>query len=148
MSDTLYRKDLLRLAADAHGAGTLASPNACGEAYNPACGDRVKVQLLVADGQILEMAHETKACVLAQASISILAQGLKGAKHAQIQHLHDEIAGMLAAHAPPPARPFDSYEAFVGAVEYPGRHRCVLLPIEAVLDALDSGEPDGIGRRG
>jgi hypothetical protein len=45
MSDPLYHKDLLRLAADATGAGRLAFPDASGLAYNPACGDKVVVDL-------------------------------------------------------------------------------------------------------
>ena len=41
--DPLYKKELLRLAADATGAGRLAAPDASAEAYNPACGDRITI---------------------------------------------------------------------------------------------------------
>jgi nitrogen fixation NifU-like protein len=135
LSDPLYRKDLLRLAADAHGAGRLASPDASGFAYNPACGDKVVVDLGLSGGCILEFAHETKACVLAQASAAILGANLKGADRATVEGLHRRVAEMLES-GPAPSSPFDLYSAFSGAVEYRSRHRCVLLPIEAVLDAL------------
>ncbi|HWE07012.1 MAG TPA: iron-sulfur cluster assembly scaffold protein [Rhizomicrobium sp.] len=137
MSDTLYTMDLLRLAADAHGAGKLAVSSASGHAFNPACGDKVAVDLLLAGGKILEMAHETKACVLAQASSSILGQALRGADQAAVERLHASVEAMLISTAAPPPVPFERYAAFQGAVEYPSRHRCVLLPIQAVLDALD-----------
>jgi NifU-like protein involved in Fe-S cluster formation len=42
----------------------------------------------------------------------------------------------MFAGGQPPARPFEAYGAFQGAIEYDSRHRCVLLPIDAVLDAL------------
>jgi NifU-like protein involved in Fe-S cluster formation len=135
MSDPLYRKDLLRLAADAHGAGRLGCPDVSGLAYNPACGDKVVVDLCLSDGRIVEFAHETKACVLAQASASILGANLKGADRAAVEHLHTQVTGMLE-NGPAPAAPFEIYSAFSGTVEYKSRHRCVLLPIEAVLDAL------------
>ena len=135
MSDPLYRKELLRLAADARGAGRLAVPDATGLAYNPACGDRVKVDVTLSDGSIVEFAHETKACVLAQASASILGAHIGGADLAQIERLRACVEEMLGGAAAP-SPPFDGFSVFSGAVGYRSRHRCVLLPIEAALDAL------------
>lgn len=136
MSDPLYRKDLLRLAADAHGAGRLTSPDVSGFAYNPACGDKVVVDLHVGDGKIVEFAHDTRACVLAQASASILAASLGGATRSTVETLRASVAEMLEHGTAPPSAPFDSYGVFAGAVEYRNRHRCVLLPLDATLDAL------------
>jgi NifU-like protein involved in Fe-S cluster formation len=137
LSDPLYGKALLRLAADAHGAGRLASPDRTGTAFNPACGDKVIVDLELADEKIAAIAHDTKACVLAQASASILGEALKGADRDRVERLRREIETMLASGAEPPNAPFAGYSAFEGAVEYTSRHRCVLLPVEAVLAAFD-----------
>lgn len=138
MSDALYGKALLRLAADAHGAGRLSQPHATGEAHNPACGDRVIVDLVLAEGRIAAIAHETKACVLTQASASILGQYLKNASRQDVETLRQAVAGMLAKGGTAPDAPFDTYAALREAATYPGRHRCVLLPLEAVLAALDA----------
>jgi NifU-like protein involved in Fe-S cluster formation len=139
MSDPLYRKDLLRLAANAYGAGRLGSPNATGFAHNPACGDRVTVDVALSDGSIVGFAHETRACVLAQASASLLGANIEGADLASIEQLRARIEAMLEGEAAP-LPPFDGYSVFSGAVEYKNRHRCVLLPIHAVLDALSRVE--------
>ena len=72
MSDPLYKKELLRLAADAHGAGRLACASAIGHAHNPVCGDKVVVDLVLEDGRVVEIRQDAKACVLTQASASIL----------------------------------------------------------------------------
>src|SRR5581483_6609747 len=141
MSDPLYRKDILRLAADAHGAGRLDEPHVTGTAYNPACGDRVTVDLAFGeDGRVRAVAHETKACVLTQASASILGRALRGASREEVEELANAIAQMLVAKAPPPAPPFSGYAAFEGAVEHRNRHRCVLLPVDAVLAAFEESE--------
>jgi nitrogen fixation protein NifU and related proteins len=137
MSDPLYRKELLRLAADAHGAGRLDGPHITGVAHNPACGDKVTVDLALADGHIAAIAHDTKACVLAQASSSILGRTLAGASRADVEALQSAIEAMLAQHGTPPASPFEDYSVFDGTVEFTSRHRCVLLPLEAVLAAFD-----------
>jgi NifU-like protein involved in Fe-S cluster formation len=137
VSDPLYRKELLRLAADAHGAGRLAHADTTGEAFNPACGDKVIVDLVVSDGHIVEIAQEAKACVLAQASAAILGRDLKGATRSDVETLRTTVTSMLESDGPAPGAPFEAYTAFDGAVTYPSRHRCVLLPIEAVLAAFD-----------
>jgi NifU-like protein involved in Fe-S cluster formation len=138
MSDPLYGLDLLRLAAEAHGSGRLTAPQATGEAFNPACGDRVVVDLALAEGRITDIAHDTKACVLAQASASILGATLRSATRADVEHLRAGIAAMLDNNSPPPPAPFARYSVFAGAIDYPSRHRCVLLPVDAVLDALEN----------
>jgi NifU-like protein involved in Fe-S cluster formation len=135
ISDPLYRKDLLRLAADATGAGRLPAPDATATAHNPACGDRVTVDLALADGRIAALAHHTHACVLAQASAAILADAAIGLDRAALAALASDIRTMLKDHAPPPRPP---YGVFDGVADHSGRHTCVLLPIEAAMTALES----------
>jgi NifU-like protein involved in Fe-S cluster formation len=138
MSDPLYKKEVLRLAANATGAGRLAEPHGTGTAHNPTCGDRVIVDLAVEDGRITGIALETKACVLAQASASILGSGAGGLSRDEIAALHESVHAMLADGADVPGAPFNTYSEFEGVAEHRNRHRCVLLPIEAVLVAFDS----------
>lgn len=132
MTDDLYPRALLRLAADARGAGTLPNPDARGEAHNPACGDRVGVELTLEGGHIAALAHQTQACVLTQASAALLAQAAPGCDRAGVSALADEIKAMLAGGAAPAG-----YEVFRGMAGHAGRHVCVLLPFRAVLDALE-----------
>jgi NifU-like protein involved in Fe-S cluster formation len=140
MSDPLYKKELLRLAADAVSAGRLPHPDSSGEAFNAACGDRVTVDLALKDGRVEAIAHDTKACVLAQASASILGNALKGATQEDVEALANDLAAMLVTKSAPPAAPFEAYAAFEGATEHRNRHRCVLLPVEAVLAAFEASE--------
>ena len=143
MTDPLYAKDLLRLAAHAHGAGHWDHADAEGMAHNPACGDRISVQLQLDEhGHIRAFAHETKACVLTQASASILGAHLAGADAASLHRLRADVAGMLQNGAPP-AHPFEDYAALAGAAPYRNRHACVLLPIDAALKALDAHNESG-----
>jgi nitrogen fixation protein NifU and related proteins len=140
MSDPLYAKELLRLAANAIGAGRLDPFDAEGVAHNPTCGDRVSVTLRLDEhGRVTGFAHETNACVLAQASSSILGAQLTGADRQAVQDLRAAVEAMLHDGAAPPA-PFADYAALTGAALYRNRHTCVLLPIDAVLSALNTGK--------
>lgn len=140
MTDPLYKKEILRLAADAHGAGRLSGPHITGTAHNPACGDKVIVDVAMEAGRIAALAHETKACVLSQASASILGRDAKGFSRGQIQELRGAVAAMLAEQAHAPSPPFESYAAFDGVAAHRNRHTCVLLPIDALLAALEAAE--------
>ena len=140
MSDPLYRKELLRLAADAAGAGRLDHPDGSATAHNPACGDRITVDIQLEGGRITALAHHTQACVLAQASAAILGAEAPGLDRAGLQALAENIAAMLnGGTAPPP--PFEAYGAFDGVAGHKGRHTCVLLPFRAALDAMGISEP-------
>lgn len=149
MSDPLYKREILRLAADAHGAGHLAGAHAHGMAHNPACGDKIEIDLAAdAAGRIAALAHRTKACVLTQASAAILGRDAKELTRADVEQLRAEVAAMLANAAEIPAPPFDAYAAFDGVAGFRNRHACVLLPIDALLDAFDSLNPEKFGGAG
>ncbi len=140
MSDLLYSKDVLRLAAEAKGAGRLPHPHGTYAEHNPACGDRATVDLRIENGRIAAMAHDTKACVLAQASASILGASLQGHSLADIQALRAQIVDMLKGSAPP-AESFGRYAALNEAAGFPSRHRCVLLPVDAAIKAFEASQP-------
>lgn len=140
MSDPLYRKELLRLAADATGAGRLENPHGSATAHNPACGDRVTVDIRLEDGRIAALAHHTRACVLTQASAAILGAQARGLDRAGLKALSDSVAVMLQG-GETPLPPFQAYGVFDGVAEHKGRHKCVLLPLEAALGALEISEP-------
>lgn len=143
MSDPLYTRDLLRLAADAYGAGRLEGLHLHGSAHNPACGDKIEMDVVLEDGRIADLAHETKACVLTQASASILGRDAKGLTQDEIQSLRTTVAAMLKGQGEVPEPPFDSYTALEGAASIPGRHTCVLLPFDALLSALSEANEGG-----
>jgi NifU-like protein involved in Fe-S cluster formation len=136
MSDPIYRRELLRLAADAVGAGRLEAPHGSATLHNPACGDRVTVDITLEKGRIAALKHNAQACVLTQASAAILGAEAVGLDRAGLSSLRDRVAAMLEG-GPAPPTPFQAYGAFDGVAEHKGRHVCVLLPLEAALEALD-----------
>ncbi len=136
MDDPLYRRELLRLAADASGAGHLPRADAVGTAHNPACGDRVTVELVLEGGRIVALTHQTQACILTQASASLLAAAATGQDAAGLARLARDMKVMLAGGEPPDP----AYAVFDGVAEHVGRHVCVLLPVEAALNALEQAE--------
>jgi nitrogen fixation NifU-like protein len=141
--DPLYRREILRLAADAIGAGHLPAPDAVASVLNPACGDKVTVELTLADGQVTALAHVTQACVLTQASAGLLAAQAPGRDRAGLAALAEGVRAFLNGGAA-----LDGYAVFEGVAGHAGRHTCVLLPLEAALKALESADPGAGAAKG
>ena len=121
-------------AADAAGAGTLPAPDGAATAANPACGDRVTMTVTLEGGRIAALAHQTHGCLLTQASAAILGTAGPGLDEAGLAALEAGVRAMLKDGAPPP---LPAYAAFDGVASHAGRHVCVLLPIQALKEALE-----------
>jgi nitrogen fixation NifU-like protein len=77
MSD-LYREQILDHYRNPRNHGTLDPHDASFEDTNPLCGDRIRIDLRVADGKIEDIAFSGRGCAISQASTSILTELVKG----------------------------------------------------------------------
>ena len=91
MSDQLYQERIVALAKAKTGAGKLESPTKSVRRDNPLCGDRVTIDVRLADGKIAEIAHQVRGCLLCQASASALAAVAVGRDAAGIAALASAI---------------------------------------------------------
>ena len=141
MTDDLYAKDLLRWAADTSHAGRLPAPNVSATESNPMCGDRVHLDFQLDADVVSACAHETRACVLTQGSVAILALHSIGEPAETIRALRDSIASMLRSEGACPQGKWSAYQIFMAAAAHKSRHTCVLLPLDAAVKALAAIHP-------
>jgi nitrogen fixation NifU-like protein len=136
----IYNAAMLRLAAVAAGAGRLPAPAGSAEIVNPVCGDRIAVDVEAAGGRVAAIGYEVHACVLTQASASLLGRHAPGRTTAEIADVAAQIQAMLEAEAGTPAGDWSGYAALEPVRAHPSRHQCVMLPLRALLAALDAGD--------
>lgn len=137
MSDELYAKELLRWAADASRAGHLPDPKRAATVNNAMCGDKVTMEFTVDPAHaIIDCRHDTKACVLTQASAAIIAAKAEGESAASLAELKAQVTAMLKEGKSAPHGKWAAYEIFAPVREHKSRHTCVLLPLEAAEKAL------------
>lgn len=134
MSDQLYQERIVALARAKTGVGKLAEPTKSARRDNPLCGDRVTIDVrLDGQGRIAEIAHQVRGCLLCQASASALssvAVGRDAAGIAALRHDADRALGREDGEASEP------FTAFLPVAAHKSRQECVLLPLEALKDAL------------
>jgi NifU-like protein involved in Fe-S cluster formation len=139
MSDDLYAKELLRWAADASRAGHLPDPKRAATVNNAMCGDKVTMEFAVdPTHEITDCRHDTKACVLTQASAAIIAAKADGESAESLARLKTQITAMLKDGKDAPTGKWAAYEIFAPVREHKSRHTCVLLPLEAAEKALST----------
>ena len=115
-----YTDKILEHARQPKNFGRVVDPDVQLEELNPLCGDRIRVELRLADGgQILEALFSGEMCAIAKGSASILFQSLEGRTVAAILGISDaEILESLAGDIPK------------------NRIQCALLPISALRGAV------------
>lgn len=134
MSDQLYQERIVALAKSKTGAGKLTAPTKSARRDNPLCGDRVTIDVrLDGQGHIAEIGHQVRGCLLCQASAAALASVAVGRDKSGIAEIRHDAERALGREAGEPGEPF---AAFAPVKDHKSRQECVLLPFEALQDAL------------
>lgn len=136
MIESLYNQRIKELAADACGAGRLDAPCASAMRDSPVCGDRVRIDVRVADGRIAALGHDVKGCLLCRAAASVIGRHGVGISAAETQALRDQVATMLGGGDPPEG--WGELAVFEPVRAHRSRHGCVLIPFEALAKAAQA----------
>lgn len=134
MNDQIYQERIVALAKAKTGAGKLSEPTRSARRDNPLCGDRVTIDVrLDGQGKISEIAHQVRGCLLCQASASALAATAVGRDAGGIAGLRLDAERALGRE---PGEAGEPFSAFAPVAAHKSRQECVLLPFEALKDAL------------
>src|SRR5262245_23225796 len=137
MLNDVYNRRILELAGGIPRLGRLAQPDATATAHSKLCGSTVTVDLKMEGDTITDFAHEVKACALGQASSSIMAHNVIGAKADELRSLRETVRKMLKENGAPPANGKWTDIAVLEPVrDYKARHASTMLTFDAVVDAI------------
>src|ERR1700756_2331485 len=87
MLNEVYNKRIIELAGNIPRIGRLNGPDASATAHSRLCGSTVTVDLKMSGDEVTDFAHNVKACALGQASSSIMAHNVIGAKAGELRDL-------------------------------------------------------------
>ncbi|VAV88147.1 hypothetical protein MNBD_ALPHA02-1670 [hydrothermal vent metagenome] len=141
MIDQLYQKAILKYAAAATGNGKLKSFDRTITTHNPLCGDRITIYIALNGDKITAFSHETKACVLCQASASILGECVIDENRHDLRAIYNDLKFNLEHKSWPDVKwasnKWDALNIFAPVSDHKNRFTCVTLPFESILEALD-----------
>ena len=136
MIEDVYQTDLLRLAAQARGAGRLEQPDASATVDNPLCGDRITIDLKLDRDRVEAIGYEVKACILCQASATVIGRHAPGKTAEELQVTGAAVQAMLKGGGETPGGEWADFAAFEPVRKAKSRHDCVMLPFAALSRAL------------
>ena len=140
MLNDVYNSRILDLAGNIPRLGRLPSPDASATAVSKLCGSTVTVDLKMEGPVVADFAHEVKACALGQASSSIMARHVVGAKPAELRELRETVRKMLKENGPPPSGKWADIAVLEPVRDYKARHASTMLTFDAVVNAVDAIE--------
>jgi NifU-like protein involved in Fe-S cluster formation len=141
MLNEVYNKKILELAGNIPRIGRLPDPDATATAHSRLCGSTVTIDLKMDGDTVTDFAHDVKACALGQASSSIMARCIVGAKAAELRKLREDVRRMLKENgAPPDYGRWADIAVLEPVRDYKTRHASTMLTFDAVVSAIDQIE--------
>jgi SUF system NifU family Fe-S assembly protein len=140
MLNDVYNRRILELAGNIPRLGRLADADATATAHSKLCGSTVTIDLKMDGDRVTDFAHDVKACALGQASSSIMARNVIGAKAQELKELREAVRRMLKENGAPPAGQWSDVAVLEPVRDYKARHASTLLTFDAVVDAINQIE--------
>jgi NifU-like protein involved in Fe-S cluster formation len=140
MINDVYNKRIIELAGNIPRLGRLPDAQASATAHSKLCGSTVTVDLKMEGDAVTDFAHEVKACALGQASSSIMARNVIGAKADELRALREAVRKMLKENGAPPDGKWADIAVLEPVRDYKARHASTLLTFDAVVDAINQIE--------
>jgi NifU-like protein involved in Fe-S cluster formation len=140
MLNDVYNDRILELAGNIPRLGRLDAPDATATAHSRLCGSTVTVDLKMEGDTVTDFSHDVKACALGQASSSIMARHVIGARADELRSLRETVRRMLKDNGAPPGGKWADIAILEPVREYKARHASTLLTFDAVNAAVDEIE--------
>ena len=137
MLSDIYTQRIIELAGNIPRLGRLPDAGASATAHSKLCGSTVTVDLKMADGKVVDFAHDVKACALGQASSSIMARNIIGASGDELRDVRETVRKMLKENgAPPTEGKWMDLRVLEPVRDYKARHASTMLTFDAVVEAV------------
>jgi NifU-like protein involved in Fe-S cluster formation len=140
MLNDVYNARILELAGNIPRLGRLDAPDGSARAHSKLCGSTVTIDLKMDGDMVTDFAHDVKACALGQASSSLMARHVVGARAEELRRLRETMRKMLKENGPPPSGKWADFAVLEPVRDYKARHASTMLTFDAVASALDQIE--------
>lgn len=135
--DEIYNTRILELAGAISRTERLDHADARATAHSKLCGSTVTIDLALRDGRVSDYGQSVKACLLGQASASVMAREIVGSTPDELRAVARKMRAMLKDGGPPPAGRWADLATLEPVRNYKARHASTLLVFDAVESALD-----------
>ena len=139
-SRQLYQEVILDHNRKPRNFGRLADATHHAEGLNPLCGDRLELDVKVADDAVEAIAIEGESCAICKASASMMTTAVKGKPKSDAEQLVREFRDMATGKLDTAKEQhhLGRLTVFAGVRDLPTRVKCAILPWHTLHAALNS----------
>ncbi len=116
--------------------GCLEHANHKAEGYNPLCGDKVTLTLILKDGVIHDLKFEGAGCAISTASASLMTESLKGKTAEEALSMLEDFKALVTGASV--AKDMGKLSVLAGVQAFPQRVKCATLAWHTLQAALKS----------
>jgi nitrogen fixation NifU-like protein len=134
----LYQQVILDHNKSPRNFKKLENANHIAEGYNPLCGDKINLYLVVENDVVKDVGFQGSGCAISKASASLMSSIVKGKTKAEAEEIfskfHDLVTGKLTDEAG--IEELGKLAVFAGVRDFPARVKCASLAWHTLISAL------------
>ncbi len=135
--DELYQEIIVDHSRHPRHRGLPPAPTHRAEGFNPLCGDRVEVGLVLRGGKLEEAGFDGCGCAISQAAASLMMEHVQHMEASHVRALAARFQRMVKGEESADFDHDGELAAFGGVTRFPMRVKCATLPWHTLLAALD-----------
>jgi NifU-like protein involved in Fe-S cluster formation len=135
MNAPLYTIEILRLAGSLPDPVHLDRVDGMALLRSPTCGSTVQIEVQVEGGLVKAVSQQVSACAFGQASAALVAQNAPGRTRDEVAEALASLQGWLEGSRDEPGG--WGFDALAPARSRTSRHGAILLPLRALLAAIE-----------
>lgn len=139
----LYQEIILDHNKNPRNWGKIDAATHFAEGFNPLCGDRVDLYLIVNNDKIEDIKFEGNGCAISKASASVMTTLIKGKSLADAAAIYNEFHKIITEGCDHNHDIDENLEVFCGVKQYPGRVKCAALAWHTLNDILKRNGTNG-----
>ena len=134
----LYQQVILDHNKSPRNFKKLENANHIAEGYNPLCGDKINLYLVVEGDVVKDVGFQGSGCAISKASASLMSSIVKGKTKKEAEKIfskfHDLVTGKLNDEAE--IEELGKLAVFAGVRDFPARVKCASLAWHTLISAL------------
>jgi len=129
-------KEIIKIASNTENHGVLNNHTHSSKLKNAICGDEMKIYLIVQSDIVKNFKYECESCIYCQASVSLLSRKAKDKPVHKIKVFAEQAKNCFEKNTSSFDKEWKEFDKIMTKNNI-SRKECLLLPINATLDALN-----------
>ena len=129
-------KEIIKIASNTENHGVLDNHTHSSKLKNVICGDEMKIYLIIKNDKITNFKYECESCIYCQASVSLLSRKAKNKSIENVKNFAEHAKNCFEKNTKSFDKEWKEFDKIMTKNNI-SRKECLLLPVNAALDALN-----------